>query len=81
MVSIDSYVASIEKIKDNLEKDIRPGYKEALNVAVESGALIPELRDARLEVVDATTSLCDDCLTGAVEKKKEAAAAESGGDQ
>jgi len=71
MVSIDSYVESIEKIKDNLEKDIRPGYKEALDAAVEAEAIIPALRDARLDVVDTTIVLCDDCLNGAVEKKRE----------
>jgi len=77
-VSIDSYVASIEKIKDNLEKDIRPGYEEALDAAVEAEAIIPELKEGRLDVVDATISLCDDCLTGAVEEKK---TDDGGGDQ
>ena len=63
-VSVDSYVAAIEKIQSNLEQDILPGYQEAL----ESSNLIPELQEARLGVVRDTITLCKDTLTGAAEE-------------
>lgn len=60
-VSVDSYVMALEKIKSNLERDIRPGYKEAM----EGSGWIPQLQEARLGVVDDTITLCEDTLSGA----------------
>ena len=69
-VSIDSYVAALERVKINLTDDIRPGYAEALAAS----GLLPELIEARLGLLDDTLTLIDDTLTGAAEP-------ENGGDE
>jgi len=61
-VSIESYVSTLERVKSNLEADILPGYTEAL----ERSDLVPELREARLGVVQDTITLIDAALTGEI---------------
>lgn len=61
-VSIESYVQALEKVKSNIEADILPGYTEAL----ERGDLVPELKKARLGVVQDTLTLIDTTLKGEV---------------
>jgi len=59
-VSIDSYVSTLEKVKANIEHDMLPGYTEALD----RSDLVPELKKARLGVVQDTLTLIDAALTG-----------------
>jgi hypothetical protein len=60
-VSIGSYVEALGKVKKNLG-EIRAAYDESMGLA--NPAYVPELREARLGLVDATVTLCDDALTG-----------------
>ena len=80
-VSVESYVAALERIKTNLTDDVRPGYAEALSAS----GVIPELQGARLGVLDDTLTLINDTLTGAAEAPAEdaetpEAPAEGGGE-
>ena len=61
-VSIDSYVSTLEKVKSNIEHDMLPGYTEALD----RSDLVPELKKARLGVVQDTLTLINAALTGKV---------------
>jgi hypothetical protein len=61
-VSIESYVQTLQKVKSNLEADVLPGYTEAL----ERGDLVPELKKARLGVVQDTLTLIDAALMGEI---------------
>ena len=70
-VSIESYVSALEKVKSNLEADVLPGYTEAL----ERSDLVPELKAARLGVVQDTIDLIDTTLTGEVASTDSAAKA------
>lgn len=69
-VSIESYVEALEKVKDNLGT-IRTGYAEAMD---RGEPYVPELREARLGFVDATSTLCEDALVGDGTPETEAAA-------
>ncbi len=60
-VSIGSYVEALDKVKSNLG-EIRTAYDESMGLA--DPEYVPELREARLGLVDATTTLIDDALTG-----------------
>jgi len=75
-VSIESYVQTLEKVKSNLEADIAPGYTEAL----ERSDLVPELKKARMGVVQDTLTLIDAALTGELKQGEEPAAAPAGGE-
>lgn len=72
-VSIASYVEALSKVKSNLGT-IREGYAESMDKA--KPPYVPELKEARLGLVDATVTLCDDTLTGA--KKGDEKAPEKG---
>lgn len=74
-VSIESYVEALDKVKENLGK-IDKGYAEALDRA--KPAYVPELKEARLGLVSATITLCDDALLGS---KAVPDAPAEGGDQ
>lgn len=60
-VSVDSYVAALEKVKSNLEDDLKPAMEELLD---KDTAHIEPWKESKRNLLDDTITLCDDALQG-----------------
>ncbi len=60
-VSVESYVQTLEKIKSNLEDDLKPSMEELL--AADTAHIEP-WKQAKRDLMNDTITLCNDALLG-----------------